>query len=476
MTRTRTTAVAVVVMSLAAISAGAWGLSRWRPLDHEPATVAWPENVQPIVDYIEQETDLRFLSAIDFEYIGDDDRYNDRVRDPEQELSQADRDGIAVDEAVGRALGVWADDASLTESYATVNRAAPRPVRWLPDSDVVIINASDEQATLSPAVRADLVVYLTQAVADQNFHLIKRREASTTSQGFDAVASVHIGYALLIHDRYVDDLSSRDRELYEAESAEQSEAYANSVDSVPASYKAIRIAFQVLGAAFMTTLAEDDPALLLQALSTQVPVALDQVSLPTAKYLRNDALESVAAPSGPRGATVHYREQLGPFRLFLMFAAGLPTNEALTAADGWGNDRYTAYELDGRECADIHIVADSPADADRMERALNRWAFTRPSSANALVGRDGVNLYASVCDPGADSQQTVPGDDAINQYFGRSDFLQYQATSSGKPALAECIATDLYAQFTFEQIASETPNSELEAAYVAIEDECRNSI
>lgn len=476
MKRARTATAAAIIVSLAAISAGTWGLSTWQPFKHEPATIAWPENVQPVIDYIEDATDLRFRSSIDFEYVADASDYNNRVRDPQQELSQADRDAIAVDEAVGRAFGLWAGDTSLTESYDTVNGAAPRPVRWFPKSDVVVINARDETTKLSPALRADLVVYLTQAITDQNFHLIDRREAADTSEGFDAVAAVHIGYALLIRDRYIDDLSARDRERYDADSTRQGEAYTNSVDSVPATYKAINIAFQVLGAVFMAALAEDDSRLVLQALSTHVPVALDQITLPAAKYLRNDPLESVATPPGPARATIHYSDQLGPFRVFLLFTSGMPTNEALTAADGWGNDQFTAYELDGRECADVHVVADSPADADRMERAMNRWALARPTAADALVGRDGVNLYASVCDPGPTAEQSVPGDAEVNQYFGRADLLHYQATTTGKPDLAECIATDLYAQFTYEQIASPTPDSDLDAAYAAIEDNCRNSV
>ncbi len=469
-------APAAIVVSIAAIGAGTWGLSKWQPFKHEPATIAWPENVQPIVDYIDEATDLRFRSSIDFEFIDDTADYNDRARDPVQEPSQDDRDAVAVDEAVGRALGLWVGDASLAESYETVNNAAPRPVRWFPKGDVILVNARDAKAKLKPAVRADLIVYLVQALVDQNFHIIDRREAAQTSEEFEAIAAVHIGYALLIHDQYVDDLSDRDRDLYDAESAAQGEEYTNTVDSVPVTYRAINIAFQVLGATFVAALAEDDQALVLQALSTHLPAALDQISLPAAKYLRNDAVESISPLSAPNGATVHYSQQLGAFRLFLMFTTGLPANEALTASDGWGNDRFTAYALDGRECVDIHVVADSPDDADRMQRAMNGWAFARPTDADALVGRDGVNLYASVCDPGTDADQAVPGDSEINQYFGRSDLLQYQATTTGKPALAECIATDFYAQFTFDEITSELPDSDLEAAFVAIEDDCRNSV
>lgn len=476
MTRRRSTTVVAIVVSLAAISAGTWGLSKWRPFEHEPATIEWPENIAPLITYIAITTDLRFVESIDFQYIPDVDDYNTAAGDAVEERSAERLAELATDEAVGRALGLWSGDASLTESVDTIRAAAPRPARWRPAENVMLINARDESAELAPAVRADLVVYLTQALIEQNFHLIEQRQAAETSQQFDALAAVHIGYALWIHDQYVDDLSADDRERYDSDSAAQSETYADSVDSVPATFKAIRIAFQVLGPVFITALAEDDPALVLDALRSRIPTALDQISLPAAKYLRNDATESIDAPLGPSRATILQSEQLGPFRLFLMLATGLPANEALTASDGWGNDRITSYELDGRVCADVHVVADSPDDADRLERGLNQWALARPSAADALVGRDRVHLYASVCDPGTDANQSTADNDDIEQYFSRADLLRQQAADTGKPALAECIATEFFAQFTYEQIQSASLGRELEAAFVAIEEDCRNSL
>ena len=478
MSRSRAATAAAVVVSIAVISAGTWGLAEWRPFEHEHgnATIDWPHNVQPLIDYIEHATDLEFVSSLDFEFIARLDDYNERARDPDENLTADDRAAVAIDEAVGRALGFWTGDTSLIESSDAINRSTPRPARWLPDADLVLIHAGDEQSTLAPAVRADLVVYLTQALIEQNFQLIERRRATDSSQEYEALAALHIGYALWVHDQYVDDMDSEDRERYESDTAEQRQDYADEVESVPATYRAIRIAFQVLGPTFVTALSEDDESLLLDALRTHIPVALDQISLPSAKYLRDDASESVTTPPGPRAATIHYDDQLGPFRLFLMFATGLPSNEALTASDGWGNDRFSAYELNGKVCVDVHVVADSPVDADRLERAMNNWAFARPSEAGALVGRDGVDLYASVCDPGTDTPQSTPTDDAIEHYFARADLLRQQAATTGKPALAECVATEFFAEFTYEQMTTESLTRELEAAYAALEDECRNSV
>ncbi|MEQ1874604.1 MAG: hypothetical protein ABL953_12845 [Ilumatobacteraceae bacterium] len=476
MTRRRSTTAMAVVVSLAAISAGTWGLSKWRPFEHESASIEWPENIEALVTYIETTSDLRFLESIEFKYIADTDDYNNAAGDPVEERSAERLAELAAEEAVGRALGLWGGDASLVESLDTIRAAAPRPARWRPADNLMLINAPDEKEELAPAVRADLVVYLTQALIEQNFHLIELRQSVDTAQEFDALAAIHIGYALWIRDQYVDDLSADDREQYQSEAAAQSEEYAESVDSVPATFKAIRIAFQVLGPVFITALAEDDPALVLDAFRSHIPTALDQISLPSAKYLRKDATESIDAPSGPRGATILRSEQLGPFRLFLMLATGLPANEALTASDGWGNDRLTTYELDGRVCADLHVVADSPDDADRLERAITQWAVARPRGADTLVGRDDVHLYASVCDPGTGEAQSTADNDDIEQYFSRADLLGQQAADTGKPALAECIATEFFAQFTFAQLDSASLDVDLEAAFAEIEDDCRNSV
>ncbi|CAN5525399.1 hypothetical protein BH10ACT2_BH10ACT2_06540 [soil metagenome] len=478
MSRSRGTTGVAIVVAVAAISTGTWALSRWQPFADEAHTIDWPKNVQPLVDYIQGVTDLQFRDSINFEYISQRTEYNTRVRPEAHVYTDDEQAALAIEEGVGRALGLWSGDASLADSLNAISTAEPRPVQWRADDNLVLINGRSEKASLSPSLRADLIVYLTQALIEQNFHLIERRDTAASPQEHDAVAALQVGVALWVHDQYVDDLSARDRDDYASESAQQGETYVDSVLSVPPTLKAIHIAFQILGPVFITALAEDDPAWVQDALSSRVPTAMDQISLPAAKYVRNDPVESVGAPPAPADTTMHYTDQLGPFRLFLMFATGLPANESLTASDGWGNDRYTVYQLNDSAtvCTDIHIVADSPVDADRMEHALNGWALARPGAAGALVGRAGVNLYASVCDPGPSVQQNVADELAIEQYFGRANFIQQQAMDTGKPELAECVATDFFSKFTIEQFADESLGRELDAAYAAIQDECRHSI
>jgi len=175
-----------------------------------------------------------------------------------------------------------------------------------------------------------------------------------------------------------------------------------------------------------------------------VPDALDQVSLPVSKYLRTDPLAQLTAPPGP-AAEVKLSNQMGPFGLYLLLSTGLRATDALTASDVWGNDRYTAYLLDGQVCVDVHLVADSRDDADRQQQALEAWAAARPAATHALLGRDGVNLYASACDPGAETSQPVPTTDAFDHYLARAQQVQLRSDYSGNPALAECVAVTFFA-------------------------------
>ena len=176
--------------------------------------------------------------------------------------------------------------------------------------------------------------------------------------------------------------------------------------------------------------------------------ALDQIGLPVGKYLRRDPLEGVAAPPAPAAAEVKYTNQMGPFGLYLLLSTGLPVTDALTASDGWGNDRYTAYVLGGRVCVDVHVVADSRDDADRLQAGLAAWALARPDDTDALVARDGTDLYASACDPGTDARQPVPDDEAIDHYLGRAQEIRQRSDYSGDPALAECVGVTYFAAYS----------------------------
>ena len=368
------------------------------------------------------------------------------------EPTAADRTVMSTDEAVGRALGLWGGATSITAVHRALDGANPIPVTWLAAENTIVINAAGESSKLSPLIRAELTVRLTQALDDQLFHTFGRIQEAPTSQEYQALVAISVGHAVWVHDLYIADLSDDDIDEYTAASEESSANWADATAEIPVSYQAIRSVGQQIGPAFIEALSEQGRTLVARALSSDAPVALDQVSLPAGKFLRRDPLEAATAPPGPASADVQYTNQMGPFATYLLFSTGLPLHVALTASDGWGNDRYTAYTLDGRVCVDVHLVADSRDDADRLANGLNGWARARPDQADALVGRSGNDLYATACDPGTDVEQTVPTDAAVQQYVARAQELQFRADLSGDAELAECVTVGFFGTYDIDEL------------------------
>lgn len=469
-TSRRTTLTALALLTgLTALSAGAWGLSKWSPFTDEPPPVMWPDNVQPVADYVERATGLEFERPIRFEFVGDTAAYAARVATPNDGRPSETPE---VDDAIGRALGLWAGDVSLAAAAAQYVGGAPFPSTWISDDNLVVINADDEQTELSPYANAELSLLLTQVLDDQLFHVVDRALTADTQQSYQSVLGLAVGHALWVHEAYIADLGQADTADYDRAYRERVQAYAQQITDVPPAYSALRSSGQQLGPVFVAALMEENPALVARAFATDFPEALDQLSLPTGKYLRPDPLEPITDPPTPRGGQQVYTGQVGPVGFYLLASTGFPVTDALTAADGWGNDRYTAYTLDGLVCLDWHLIADSSDDADRMEAALNGWASARPPTSKALVGRDGTNLYASVCDPGTEARQLTPTGVAISQYFGRANQMAERIDFTGKPAVAECTAVTTFGRFTFTELITPNPQLDLAAELKQIEQDC----
>ena len=79
--------------------------------------------------------------------------------------------------------------------------------------------------------------------------------------------------------------------------------------------------------------------------------------------------------------------------MYLVLAARLDPEVALTAAEGWGGDRYVAYTkrgTGGRECVRVAIRGDTAADTEEIGDAFEEWSAALPdgaASCGAAAGR-----------------------------------------------------------------------------------------
>lgn len=166
----------------------------------------YPDNVAPLVDHAEESTGQHFVDQVLIEYIAKKADYVARVQaKPSLELTDADRKAAATDEAVGRALGLWAGDASMTEMREAIDAAAPIPVTWLAEENTIVINAKDRTTVLSPSLCARITVRLTQALDEQLFHTSERIQRPATSQEYQSLVAISAGHAVWVDDLYVAD-------------------------------------------------------------------------------------------------------------------------------------------------------------------------------------------------------------------------------------------------------------------------------
>lgn len=464
--RRRTWIAVALVLGLVALSAGAWGLSRWAPFDDSDTAIEWPDNVEPLVEFIERTTNLRFLEQLDFHFLANNDEYEEFVATEPYVVTDDDYAVEADDVAAGRALGLWAGDVSLIDAAQRPVAAIERPVTWQPEENRLVVNATSEDASLHPYVKSEMVIILVQVLDNQHFGVVDTLiDGGGSTQEWSALLGLSIGHALAVQEQYLGELSETDSDRYFTRYRELLDNYSDATSDLPASYLSTRIAPQRLGTAFARTLLERDPDLLYAAMSTQQPTALDQLMLPFGKYLQGaDETESVDAPAAPADSEWLGSHQFGPMYLFLLMSLGLPAPEALTATDGWGNGAISEYRLpDGVVCVDVHLVADSRDDADRIEDGFQRWALSRPAAANALVGRNGTSLYASACDPGPRTRQATPTSESIEQFFGRANDIAHRTSLTGKPDLAECVSVKAFERYTTAEMLAVDFGSDITA-------------
>lgn len=429
-----------VILGIAALSAGAWGLSRWQPFRHDDARgVEWPNNVQRLAEFVEDVNGRPFLEPVRVVYVQDREEFERRVVPARTEEEQARAEELsATDEAVGRALGFWDDGLEIVKSANDLRTTVVGDVVWVPGEDALLVNAKSGVALIDEAAQADLVQLLTEQLDEQHFHVADRLAAAPDAQAFQALAGVAFANGVWAREQWaaqLDEFHLRELERIDDDQQRDLQLVVGTHNTV---FRALRASPQIVGLPFVRALHElGDRTAIVTAFGPDGPDALDQLSLPATKYLRRDEKEAVEAPPVPKGGELLYHRQLGPFGLYLLMTNELPSGAALAATDGWGNDAWTAYRLDGRVCVDGRIVADSADDADRIEEGLNAFGAAAPDEAGVLVGRDADTLLVSACDPGEASRRGVT-DAELAPFARRATTLDEQIRYTGLPETSEC--------------------------------------
>lgn len=331
-----------------------------------PTTVAG--SIQAVLPelkaFVARERGLAFKKPVEVELL-DERAFRARV----SEVDEDDRKELAEAQAVLQAMSLLEPGVDLEAVIKSFSEEAILGF-YDPESKELVLRG----ASPTPFVRSVLVHELTHALEDQHFDLNRDELGDEANIGFEALAE---GSALRIENLYRRSLSRSDRR--EVEKAEQ-EFGARVSDDVP---EVVQFAFgfpYAYGPDLVDAIVRDGGQARLDAAFADPPVSSEHVLYPR-KYLRGEAVRPAPPPKADRRAFDD--GEIGELFLVLMLRAELDDAVAVTAARGWGGDRYVAWRDGRRTCVRMNFVMDTPRDTAELVAALRQWADARGQGADA---------------------------------------------------------------------------------------------
>ncbi len=403
----------------------------------------WDPRIAPLAAFVETATGATFARPVEVEFLADAEFEKLVSRDPAA-LTDADRQSIADDEAIGRAFGWYTGDTRLFDENNDLS-AAGILAFYTYDKRRIVARADDPAATmLAIGLRVTIVHELTHAMQDQRFGGIENvRARPTTSEGADATLSLIEGHATFVESKYVDALSPADLDAFSTSSATDGAEISDRVEDVP-NVLSVPLAAPYVFGPILVDAAHRVPTG-IKGLYDTPPVAMDQVLDPLA-YFANDELETVDA-SLPPGNSLP-TGTVGPVRLYLTLATVISPADAWDAALGWGNDIYAPFRRsDGLVCVNWNLYGDTVEAAQRLYDGLVIWEREREAAAMVTVAHAKEKLHITMCDPGTATTQTLVSDDAATAFYIRANVLSGLLERTGDLAVATCATSGLFHEF-----------------------------
>lgn len=434
--------IAVAIASVAALTAGLWGLGEWRPFAYDWPS-QWDPRVAKLANYVERHAGFEFEHAVRSRFLNDAE-FEKLVTTDEADLTNDDRDYY---EATGRLLRTLGLDSGKVDLFADQNtlNAGGILAYYSPEDREMVIRMRDGEdgKELSPALRGVVVHELTHALQDQRFGLDRMRSKAEDFGHSEALDALIEGHALAIEEGYAsDNFSDEERQQYdEGTAADDSN---KEMKAVPQIISAQQMSPYVFGPIFVQALEARGGKALVDAFLKKQPKSLEQTVLPS-KYFNHDDPEEIDTPDPPKRAELEVSGQISQLDLFFLLARTWGAPEALRLSDLWGNGSYAGYHLGDDFCAAMNIRGDHESGTDELRQAFGEWTKSPDRRKAKMVAHDGY-FTVSVCDPGPDADIDLPTEDDTNQLFWRAGDIAY-VTRSEPGTDAECIATGLYTEF-----------------------------
>lgn len=418
----------------------------------------WDERILPYVKIAADERDLEFKHPVEVRFLEPAEFEKDFAAD-EEELTDADRKEIEQFTGLLRAVGMISGDVDLYQAFSALHESGTLAYYSVEDKRITV-----RGTTITPAVRSTLVHELTHVLQDQHFDIGTRtkkladdgEDGDTEDNQASILDAVIEGDASRIETQYRESLSKKDQQALDASEAKQNKDASAAYEKLPKIVVTLESAPYTLGEAVVAAVAENGGNSDVDDLFTNTPkheaALLDAFEVITGDTESDD----VDLPGLADGQAKFASGEFGSLTLFFMLAERVPLKDALAAADGWGGDRYVAYDQGGTSCVKISYRGDTAADTTTMFSTLQAWSRAAPK-APATVERVGDLVQFGSCDPGTDGPA---GKDASQEALGLVASRTYLGVTlmdqGASPKVAGCLSDSLLRSFTVAQLNDST--------------------
>ena len=404
--RRRRRRVPVVVGTVVALLAGATFFVLARQNDGEAASVkhpsAWDPRLTELVDFVEKDRDLEFQHPVQVDFLTPE-QYKDSAAAEAQKITDKDRREMEQTVALLRAFGLIEGDVDLLDRLSQLTEEGTLAY-YDPVTERVTVRGTE----LTLGVKGTLVHELTHALQDQHFNIKSLSDDDQTMKEAEAASFLRNlveGDAVRVQKHWVESLDKDDQGTY----AEQSAASSNDADleGIPEVIIASVGTAYSFGEALVGAIAANGGNTSVDAAFRSPPTSDEQV-FDAFRYLAKDQPQTVAPPAlkaGEKTIADSEPQTFGAFMLFVTLAQRHDPVAAMHAVDGWGGDQMVIFERGGRQCARVHLAADTVADRDEMQSGLQKWVDGMPPGVASLA-RAGELIELSSCDPGATHKPT----------------------------------------------------------------------
>lgn len=329
--------------------------------------------------FVADQRELEFLRPVEVELL-DDRAFVDRLLAGSEE-NRADTDKT---EQVLQALQLIEPGVDLFDTYVEFYSAAVLGF-YDPESDELVLRGRE----LTPYVRSTLVHELSHALDDQHFELHRPEVDEADDESALALSALIEGVSVSIENAYTETLSAAEQEQASREAAEFSRRAAGS--RIPLIVTQLAQFPYLFGPLFVGALVEEGREPRVDAAFRDPPTTSEEILDPSV-YLRGEAPIAVPQPSD-RGLRLIDQGTYGQWALYLTLDHFLDSEVADSASDGWGGDRYVAWDEGGRVCVRMAYAMDSPTDLDQLESAWRAWAGAH-GDTTVTRGADAVTVTA----------------------------------------------------------------------------------